>query len=329
MSGYHKSRLGTPQERYQEVKIIWDKLWNQYNNGKRIRCQPNLPALNMYISACQSQHTTEAAEWAEQALFQYHRLQPFSAGACNKDKKKDNTEYGDDFSMVSYSDLPEPHSRINTQVCTSVLDCWQKSGHPDAGAKAQALMEWMLQEYKSSNDKGLQPNAYTFSAVIGAWARSRRIGKPNKAQALLKDMQQLHADGIVAEPPNVYCYTNVISSCAYCLKEPSEMKQALDIAVETFHLVRQESTPTHVTYAAFFTALRNLVPASDKRTAVARNVFEEAAAAGQVTDLVVRRLLTMVTKDEAECILQLSISSKDGMVSIGEIPAYWRRNVIA
>lgn len=323
MAGYAKT--ASPAH-FTALTYTWEQLWQQAPQLK-----PNLHALTIYIAACQAQRTADAAQLAQDALKRFYQNQ--STGETtnhhNIDDENENDNLDDEQTNNS-------SNTINVQVVTSVLDCWQKSGAREAGPNAQALLQWLVQEYQVTQNCALQPNAYTFSAAIGAWARSRRFGKARQAQALLQWMQQLHKQGMVSDPPNVYCYTGVINSCAYCEKDPTETKQALDIAVDTYHQLQQQQEsddkqggPTHVTYAAFLTALRNLVPPSPKRTAVVTKVFTEAARRGQVGDLVVQRLQSVVTANEAQTIWDEIAAAGDNEIEVSwnKIPASWRRHV--
>ena len=332
MAGYSKARKMKAPDRFTAVVDVWERLWQRYEANDQsssssssslssFRLQPNLHALTILIRACQAEKTADAAHLAQDALERFYRLPVPNDGPDVKEE------------LHGEMDETIPTTGINTQVVTSVLDCWQKSGDREAGPKAQALLEWLVQEYQTTRNPHLQPNAYTFSATIGAWARSRKFGKAAHASQLLTWMQELYNDGVVAEPPNVYCYTGVINSCAYSEKDVAETKRALDICVATYQ--QMPAAPTHITYAAVLTALRNLVPPSAKRTAVVRNVFGDAARRGQVCDLVLQRLQSVVTAQEVHAVLASAAADSGDAdnddsshsVSLQNIPDYWKRNV--
>jgi len=56
------------------------------------------------------------------------------------------------------------NAKPNTQLVTSVIDCWQKSGDRDAGEKAEALLDWLIDLYEKEQDESLRPNEFTFTS---------------------------------------------------------------------------------------------------------------------------------------------------------------------
>mmetsp|Transcript_19440 Transcript_19440/g.45439 ORF Transcript_19440/g.45439 Transcript_19440/m.45439 type:complete len:118 (+) Transcript_19440:127-480(+) len=90
-------------------------------------------------------------------------------------------------------------------------------------------------------------------------------------------MKQMHNNGQVESSPNSYCYTNVINSCAYCIQEEEEKKLSLAIAVQTYKEMLKDENAEQKSHHLFDfpeTALRNLLPNDDKRTAAVHEVFK-------------------------------------------------------
>jgi hypothetical protein len=324
MIGYAKLQKGVSVDRFDSIIRIWERLCERYENdcrdgGSSEAVRPNLYALTMLVNACQQQRTAVAMDLAAQALYRFHKYQQ-------------NVALAEAAAGSSASLDDENIYQLNTQVVTAILDGWQKSGARDAGVQAEELLRWMVDEYKATGDADLRPNAYSFATAIGAWARSRTFGKAVRAADLLQWMQELHRQDVLNEPPNVYCYTGVINSCAYSEREDRESKRALDIAVQTYQQLLQADTdePSHVTFAAFLTALRNLAPPSPKRDAAIQKVFGEAVSRGQVCPLVLKRLQSAMPREEVQTILasvgEVVLAQKNP-ISVHQIPAYWRRNV--
>jgi hypothetical protein len=289
MAGYSKSRKGNPVDNFAAIMDTWERLWQRYESAGRKNVRPNLYALTILLGACQAQKTAEAAQIAESALFRLHGL-PSATTASLGTEKGCGEDIGKDVS-----------AGVNTKVVATVVDCWQKSGDRAAGPKAQAVLEWLVKEYRISQRADLQPNAYSFAAAIGAWARSRHFGKANHAHRLLEWMRQLHEEGVISEPPNVYCYTALIDACASSEKQEAEQRRALDIAISAFHLLKQHESgplaPTNVTFRAVLTALRNLSPPSSKRTRAAQTVYAEAVRRGQNCQMVQTRMAELINDD--------------------------------
>lgn len=350
MAGFARSRNQSPDDSLRAVVQLWNRLWDRYEKDGLKICRPNLFALTIFIGVCNQHRSVVSAKLATKALGRYYKLQrtvPVEPEAMTDDEDL-NIDHVDSMAASNSANKDEilpleakraAHThlhKVHTQVLTQVLDCWQKCGDRESGEQAETVLRWMVREYKATGDKSLRPNAFSFSTAIGAWARSRRFGKAKAAQNLLKWMQELYDEGVVGEPPNVYCYTAVINSAAYSEKDDSEAMEALRIAVDALRELqsnRVADSPSHITYAAFLTALRNLSPPTVKRTAAARQVFRQAVADGQVCPLVLQRLESTVTSHyELQDILEAAEgidfdSVEDKKVSPEQIPAYWRRNV--
>jgi hypothetical protein len=146
-------------------------------------------------------------------------------------------------------------------------------------------------------------------------------------------MKAMYESGGITSAPNAHCYTAVINSCAYCIDDATEKKNALDIALNTYkELERTPShgSPNHVTYAELIGALSNLLPPSDKRTRAVRSVFKRCHETGQVDGLVVRRLQMSLTAAELKETLSSCndpIVSPDGSINVQSIPAEWKRRL--
>jgi hypothetical protein len=105
-------------------------------------------------------------------------------------------------------------------------------------------------------------------------------------------MIELHESGGLSACPNTICYTAVINSCAYCENDDMEKREALRIAIGTYKDLENSryGSPNHVTYSNLLTALRNLLPISQKRSVAIQDVFLSAVKNGYVDQVVVQRV---------------------------------------
>jgi hypothetical protein len=98
-------------------------------------------------------------------------------------------------------------------------------------------------------------------------------------------------------------YTAVLNSCAYAIGDDAEKADAMQIATTTFNeLCNSEygkpNHVNHVTYAANLTACRNLLPEGETRAASMTSIFQKCCEDGQVHDLIIRRLESVLTKEQ-------------------------------
>jgi len=96
---------------------------------------------------------------------------------------------------------------------TLVLSAWTKhqSGAPQ---RAEAL----LQRMRDSDIPGIQPTKYHFNAVLDTWAKSDDAKAPERAYAVLREMEKLHSAGNVEVKADCWSYSAVIAAYARCDK---------------------------------------------------------------------------------------------------------------
>jgi hypothetical protein len=143
-------------------------------------------------------------------------------------------------------------------------------------------------------------------------------------------MKSLHKDGTIAAPPNTHCYTAVINSCAYCVDDELEKRQALEIALVTYKELERtpaHGKPNHVTYATMIAALTNLLPPSESRTAAVASVFKRCCETGYVDGLVIKRLQGALAKEEMRLLCPESLVMANGKISAETIPNEWRHQL--
>lgn len=167
-------------------------------------------------------------------------------------------------------------------------------------------------------------------SAIAAWSKSRGFGKFIKAYNVLQRMKDLYEAGTLSAAPNTHCFTAVINSCAYCENDALEKRDALKVALATYKELERTpdyGRPNQVTYATILTALRNLLPPSDGRTAAAVSIFTRCCATGQMDKSVIQRLHSILTTDEFKCVFPDSLIAPDGSIDMQKLPAEWHRNL--
>jgi hypothetical protein len=67
-----------------------------------------------------------------------------------------------------------------------------------------------MQKLWAAGNVNIQPNTFTFNAAISAWGNGRDPQRVARAQALLREMQQLHHSGRREVRPDVVTYNSLI-----------------------------------------------------------------------------------------------------------------------
>jgi pentatricopeptide repeat protein len=150
---------------------------------------------------------------------------------------------------------------------SSVLNCYSRSDHPEAATKALSLFRDMREVaglepniYTCSNvlkamarggmveeaeslllalvhDKGVSAklNSHAFSSVLYGWSKAKHRDAPERAEALLVEMQELYRRKMIDEPPNSICWNNVLACWAH-----SDLPGAAQRADDLLKRIRQQ-----------------------------------------------------------------------------------------
>jgi hypothetical protein len=143
-------------------------------------------------------------------------------------------------------------------------------------------------------------------------------------------MSKMFDSGQIKAHPNTHCYTAVINSCAYTENDAVEKREALQIAVATYKelCASERAKPNGITFSTMITALRNLLPASEKRSAALETIFKKCIEEGEVAELVVRRLQSATSPEQFTALVGENVISRDGKVNLEQIPHAWKRNAV-
>lgn len=167
--------------------------------------------------------------------------------------------------------------------------------------------------------------------VINAWARSRVIGKSQRAKTVLQKMIDMYEAGTSRARPNVFTYTAVLNACAFAVRDNAEKARALQVFMTTFDELCSSdyAEPNHVTYVVYLTALRNLLPDSDeRRVPLLSKVFCKCCEDGQVSELTLRRLESALTPEQVREVYRSAGFEGTSPLPIGQVPSEWRQIVV-
>lgn len=211
------ARSGNPQS----AEMVFRAMCTEYRNGDN-DVKPSLRTFNTVLYAWSHTATVTDAEKAKAILGLMHQLPELGVLGLKPD-------------VVSYNNLLSCFSRIDSddaraqaeQVLIEMENQAGQSKHetmkPDkysytcmmralarAGEveKTKALLDRMFELYKRG-DKKLKPDIYAFNCVLQAISKNARgthINAGKEAEALFKRILDLHANGILDDPPNKFSY---------------------------------------------------------------------------------------------------------------------------
>jgi hypothetical protein len=167
--------------------------------------------------------------------------------------------------------------------------------------------------------------------VINAWARSGVIGKSQRAKTVLQKMIDMYEARTSRARPNVFIYMAGLNVCAFAVGYNAKKVRALQVFMTTFdELCSSDYTePNYVTYIVYLTALRNLLPDSDKRRVpLLSKVFCKCCEDGPVSQLTLRRLESALTPKQVTEVNHSVGFDRISPLPIGQVPSKWRQNVV-
>jgi pentatricopeptide repeat protein len=282
------------QNNVERTLEVFNRMRQMYESGNNTQAKPNYVSYVTLIDAIVKAGGPGAAQRSEDVLLD----------------------------MVERYKAGDGDVKPTSWITTTVIDAWGKSGVRNAGEKAEALLDWLLEMFETNGDVDFMPGAVTFSAVVNAHARSRYFGKAVRARAVLQKMIDLYKAGKIEAKPNVFVFTGVINACAYTVGDPGEKADAMQIAASTFNELcsSEYGEPNHVCYSSYITAVRNLLPDGELKTKTAIGLFNKCREDGQVGDIVVKTMSSFLSPKQLEKI-GLGHNAK-------ALPKEWRCNVI-
>ena len=157
------------------------------------RCCPNIATFANVLTAIANSRDRNAPERAETML---NNMEHWASQCCPE----------------------KPHVIPNTVCFNAVLDAWAKSSVRGAAQRAEQILTRMRDLYneqrqsaKEGRELFVQPDIFSYSIVLNAWANSKERGAAKRAEDILRHMQALQDDLI---KPKLIAYTTVISAWA-------------------------------------------------------------------------------------------------------------------
>jgi len=167
------------------------------------------------------------------------------------------------------------------------------------------------------------------STAIAAWAKSRKFGKASRAKAIFDQMKFLFSSGVIKSKPNIFIYTAVINACAYTERDSIEQRDGLRIFVSMYkEMISDDSVvPNHVTFITVLTALRNLLPADEKRANAVGTVFKNCTELGVCNHSITKLLQSLLSTKQLKELVGDDRVDDNGTVNNLKLPKEWTQNV--
>mmetsp|Transcript_12472 Transcript_12472/g.23405 ORF Transcript_12472/g.23405 Transcript_12472/m.23405 type:complete len:664 (-) Transcript_12472:1654-3645(-) len=222
----------------------------------------------------------------------------------------------------------------SSRTFTVMVNAWAKTWDPRATSKVEELLKRMEDMYSDDVSQGkgdtstVKPSIRTYTAAIGAWARSRDRTKSQHALKILKKVSDMYKETHDEEiKPTLYTYNSVIDTCARNGGSPDQSAQALKIAFAVNKaILAAKLEPNQITYSTLLKAVGKLLPQGDQRNEICKAVFEKCIAKGLVDSNVLKALEQSSDRDLFYELVGVA-ADKNGHVNFDEIPREWSKNV--
>ena len=215
----------------------------------------------------------------------------------------------------------------------AVLNAWANLAKNGGAERAQQI--WEHTESVLAKDRGFRPTIAMPNIVIKAIARSKDPDAVSKAERILLRLEDEFRSGESHLRPDVTTFSSVINACAYCVGDSSKRAEALETALRTFYKLRDmaDENANNITYGTLFKAIQNLMPKSDEREELVRDLFDQCCDEGFVDYFVlsqVRYASPQLYRALVEGPCGLSgPGTKMGLEAVlANVPTEWTANVV-
>lgn len=301
------ARIGTKAAAEKTEDLLFE-LQQSYETSGDEALRPNLIAYNILLAAWSKVGGTDAADRCLTLLKKGMPMVP------------DTISYNAALHAIARSGEPDAgiqaeallremiaksnHTLANGRSYTTCMDAWSKTGRPD---KAQTLLHEMIDNYKRTNDESLKPNCVSYATVIHGYALSNESEKAQKAHLIFREMVE---DGV---NPNRITYNNLLN----CYAASDIDLGVVQLVKNVYYDVLDKNAADHRT---FDTVLKACSHSCWEDKFFAKAVFEEACSRGLVSECVFKQFKQAVTSDQFRKV----VGGKD--TSYSDIPTEWTRN---
>jgi hypothetical protein len=165
--------------------------------------------------------------------------------------------------------------RPNEITLCAVLNAW--ANQAERGGAARALQIWEhTNSVVAQDNRGFRPTIAMGNIVIKSIARSKDPDAVMKAERVLLQLEDDYRSGKSPVRPDVTTYSSVINACAYCIGNASKRADALKTALRTFYKLynMKDEKANNITYGTMLKAIQNLMPISEERINLVRDLFD-------------------------------------------------------
>ena len=246
----------------QSAEQLLQRMLALAQDESRSDCRPDFVSYTCVMDAYARSHTPDAGFQAEALLSSMDREGVSVNASCynsaincwakskhvNAPLRAENL-----LNRMQQDAANNPLVKPNSVSFSSVMNCWAQSSLDGAAERADAIMNRM-ELLAKNGDRGMHPNAYSYSTVISAWAK---IGRADAALAILNRVEEAHVSGRSQVYPNFACYNAAINAIAKSKrKHKAEEAAAILNRMKLSHSKTgyADAAPTPISYSSVLNA---------------------------------------------------------------------------
>ena len=170
-----------------------------------------------------------------------------------------------------------------------VLNAWANNAENGGAQRAQEIIDYT--ETLTFEERGFAHSIICYNILIKAWGRSRAPESVQRAERILRNLEENFLENRQSIRPDITTYSSVINCCAYYSGDTEGQGDALQIAMNTFNRMKEMGVaPNHITYGTLFKAIAKLTKVGREREKVIAGLFEKCCEEGQVDSFVLSQI---------------------------------------
>jgi hypothetical protein len=328
-------KSGKP-EAPQKAEALLNEMTEQYNDGNEA-VKPNRKTWVQVMKAYGEQNDVESVEKITELMQKMARLYRMGDEECRPDTHCYNAlikatgqipgmqEQTEEilYDMMESYEAGNEALRPNGATFVNVYNSFRSTNDPDNAADTVEKVLELQESMSKGKDNDINPDVRAYNAVLTVLSRAKDPNKAKRAKDILVRMIEKRDKGDKSVAPNLRTYNNILNACAYTKGKPKERMSAFRIAVDSINDLRESPLlqPDPVSYGLFLRSCAQLMPPSDKREAVVKNIFRKCCNDGQLGTYVLHELSHAASPQL--CRKLLGGDMGDGV----NLPMEWSKNV--
>jgi pentatricopeptide repeat protein len=305
------------QQKPSVARKLLARLVERYERTQEERFRPNSVVYNCLLAAyAKSGRGAEAVDLSLQLL---HKMGDLA----------DVISYNTVLHAIAKSGAPDAGERAqalidkmhvapNARTYSTAMDCWARSSHDDRATIVHDLLRQMEHCYSATGDDTMRPNVVSYSAAIHSYANSKDPHKAERAYEILKHMWV---------EPTLVTYNSVLNCCAASSSTDSKrIQEIVDFVYQS--ILNSDQRPDEFTYGTMLKACANVFMSDPETPQRVQRIFKDACQAGCVSFGVCYQFKQAAPAEIFRAMLpERAVKAHNLQFDVQKFPKEWTRNV--